>query len=61
MTISMREARGLWKELGGTVCHVRRTGEERYSHPRVQRPITVNSRRKQATRKLITALRRLGE
>lgn len=58
--LSLRDARWHWLQLGGVVTDVRRTGEERYSHPNIQRPITVNKRRKDAPRKLVTALRRVA-
>ncbi len=61
VALSLREARGLWKLFGGLVEDVRRTGEERYSHPNIERPITVNKRRKDAPRKLAVALRRLAD
>ena len=56
---SLRAARRQWVELGGYVEDVRRTGEERYRHPREPKPITVNKRRKDVPRKLRCALRRL--
>lgn len=59
--LSLREARQLWKRFGGTVEDIRRTGEERYRHPEIERPITVDKRRKDAPRKLTTALRRLAD
>lgn len=58
---SLRETRKLWRCLAGEVLDIRRTGEERYSHPNIDRPITVNKRRKDAPRKLITALRRIAD
>jgi hypothetical protein len=58
--LSLRDARSIWVELGGTVTDVRRTGEERYYHASILRPITVNKRRKDAPRKLVTALRRIA-
>ena len=57
---NLRIARRLWRSLGGSVEDVPRTGEERYTHPRLARPITVNKRRKDAPRKLVTALRRIA-
>lgn len=58
---SLRYARQRWISLGGSVKNIRGTGEERYSHPSIQRPITVNKRRKDSPRKLMTALRRLAD
>lgn len=56
---NLRIARRLWIQHGGDVEDVRRTGEERYIHPREHKPITVNKRRKDTPRKLLTALRRI--
>lgn len=56
---NLRHARKLWIQRGGSVEDVWRTGEERYSHPRLPRPITVNKRRHDTPRKLLTALRRI--
>jgi len=39
----LRRARKLWKEHGGNVEDVRRTGEERYSHPTERKSIKVNN------------------
>lgn len=58
--LSLREARALWKCFRGSVEDVRRTGEERYSHPSIEGSITVNKRRKDAPRKLVVALRHLA-
>jgi len=55
----LRRARKLWKEHGGNVEDVRRTGEERYSHPTERKSIKVNKRRKDTPRKLLSALRRV--
>lgn len=57
---SLRDVRWYWLQFGGIVTDVRRTGEERYSHASIERPITVNKRRKDAPRKLVTALRRVA-
>jgi hypothetical protein len=58
---NLRETRELWRGLGGNVEDIRRTGEERYSHRSIERPIRVNKRRKDAPRKLVTALRRIAD
>ena len=57
--LSLRMARVIWRSFGGQVENVCGSGEERYSHPLVERPITVNKRRKDAPKKLIVALRRI--
>lgn len=56
---NLRCARTMWIGHGGTVEDVRRTGEERYKHPTLAKPITVNKRRKDTPRKLLSALRRI--
>lgn len=56
---NLRNTRKLWRNFGGDVEDVRRTGEERYSHPSIERPIKVNKRRKDTPRKLVAALRRI--
>jgi hypothetical protein len=56
---NLRHARKEWIRCGGRVVDVRRTGEERYSHPSLERPITVNKRRKDPPRNLLKALRRI--
>ncbi len=56
---NLRHARKLWIQCGGSVEDVRRTGEERYSHPRLSRPITVNKRRHDTPRKLLSAFRQI--
>ena len=58
--MSLRHVRRLWIKSGGDFDDVRRTGEERYTHPSLERPITVNKRRKDTPRKLVTALRRIA-
>lgn len=57
MNICERAARA----LGATVEPVPRTGEIRFSHPRVGRRITVNGRRKGATRAVIAWINELAE
>lgn len=56
---SLRRAARRWKQLGGTVEPIRRTGEHRYRHPLIEKPITVNARRHDATRFLMVQLRRI--
>ena len=57
--MSLREFRKHWLILGGVVEDVRRTGEERYSHPSIKCRFTVNKRRHDATKKLESAFRRI--
>ena len=54
---NLRNIRDLWTSAGGIVEDIRRTGEERFSHPRLERPVKVNKRRKDCPRKLLSALR----
>lgn len=44
-TTNPRQARRLWEDLGGTVTKVRRTGEERWTHPEYPSTIRANCRR----------------
>ncbi len=55
----MREFDKKWRKQGGTVRHVRRTGEKRYTHPALPQPIAVNGRRRDVPRKLRSAMRRI--
>jgi len=54
-----RRVDDLFRHAGGTITHVRCTGEVRYSHPLLERPITANARRKDTTRLLTKAVLRL--
>jgi hypothetical protein len=58
--MSLRDVRREWITLGGTATKKRRTGEEVFWHPEQEKPITVNARRKDASRKLIAALNRIA-
>lgn len=49
---NLRDARAEFTALGGSVCNIRRTGEDIYSHPAVERTVRVNSRRKDTPRAL---------
>ena len=53
-TGSGRHFRRLWREAGGTIEDVYRTGEQRYRHPFVARPIRTNKRRKDVPAKLLS-------
>ncbi len=46
-----------WRAHGGTIEHVRGTGELRFRHPGLTKPIRINGRRKDLARKLGAALR----
>lgn len=56
---NLREATQAFEDLGGTVHHMRRTGEDAYRHPGLARPMKINIRRKSAPRCLTTAVSRL--
>lgn len=56
---NLRDADARFRELGGSVRNINRTGENAYWHPSLMRQIVVNSRRKDAPRALTTAIRRL--
>lgn len=49
-----------WRAQGGFIQKVRGTGELRYRHPALTKPIRVNGRRKDLQRKLATALRKVS-
>jgi hypothetical protein len=48
-----------WCEHGGTITHVRRTGEARYIHPITSHPVTMNDRRKDVPAKLLSRLNQI--
>ncbi|MFH0982099.1 MAG: hypothetical protein V2A79_11215 [Planctomycetota bacterium] len=54
--MSLRDAKRMWVTLGGWGGDKKNTGEEVYRHAHVTKPITVNKRRKDAPRRLTTAL-----
>lgn len=58
---SQRDCEHAARDLGVHVEHVHRTGETRWTHPAWQRPIVINSRRKDTPRALVVALRRLTQ
>ena len=49
----------LWIAHGGTIVAVRRTGEPRYSHPRFERTVRANDRRKDVPAVLLSRLNEL--
>lgn len=55
-TSSLRIARRIWIECGGSIVGVRRTGEVFYIHPLFERPLRVNNRRNDVCGKLMTRL-----
>ena len=59
--IALRDLAAHARRLGATVEEPRRTGELRFSHPCMARPITCNGRRKDASRAAIGWVRRLAE
>jgi hypothetical protein len=51
-----------WAEAHGvTVEKVHRTGEVRFLHPSFGKFLTANARRKDSTRRVLSALRRLAK
>lgn len=49
----------LWRSLGGSIEHIRRTGEVRYRHHLYAHPIRANDRRKDVAAKLLSRLNQL--
>ena len=58
--MSLREAVAAAHELGARVEWKHANGELVFRHPEAARPIAVNGRRKDASRRLVTWLRQLG-
>lgn len=56
---SRRRFDRVWQQIGGTVEHVRRTGEARYRHPSRKRPIKVSARRDDTQRVLIYVYKKI--
>ncbi len=48
-----------WLLLGGRIESVRRTGETRYRHDALAKPLRVNGRRNDVPAKLLTLLNRI--
>jgi hypothetical protein len=59
--INTRKAIRIALELGCSVEHVRRTGEQRVSHPGVARCVRFSARRRDAGRQLTTFLHHVRE
>ena len=59
--IDTRKAIRIAIELGCSVEHVRRTGEQRISHPRVARSVRFSGRHRDAGRQLTTFLHHVRE
>lgn len=58
-TSNARYADQVWLMLGGSIEPVRRTGEMRYSHPQIDRPLRTNGRRRDVPAKLLSLINRL--
>lgn len=58
-TSNRRQAERLWLALGGIIECVRRTGERRYRHPCIPKPLTSNGRRCDVPMKLLAMINRL--
>ena len=56
---SRRKLEQRFRDLGGCVSPVRRTGEVRYSHPFVLRTFRCNNRRKDAPQVLVDLVRKV--
>jgi hypothetical protein len=59
--ISLRKACSVARQLDCRVRGVRRTGELLVSHPRLQKMIRVNARRKDRPRSLLVTLRQVAK
>ncbi len=54
-----RQARKLWRERGGHIVYVRRTGEERWEHPSFSDTVRVNIRRHDVPAVILCRLNKL--
>lgn len=55
-TSDARHFKRLWLDHGGTIAHLRRTGEARYGHPFFVDSVRANDRRKDVPAALISRL-----
>ena len=55
-TSDARLARKMWKDCGGSIISVRRTGEVFYRHPLFASPLRVNDRRHDVPGKLMSRI-----
>lgn len=60
-TSDIRKVERAWLLLGGRIEPVRRTGETRYTHKAVVKPLRVNSRRNDVPAKLMTLVNQLSK
>ena len=58
-TTDIHKVERMWLLLGGRIESVRRTGETRYRHDSLDRPLRVNGRRNDVPAKLLTVLNRV--
>lgn len=59
--INLTDALEIARGLGFTIEPVRRTGEQRMTHPAFAKPVTFNARRKDAPREITQAIRRIAK
>lgn len=60
-TSDIHKVERMWLMLGGSIENVRRTGEIRYRHDAIGKPLRVNGRRSDVPAKLLTLLNRLAK
>lgn len=58
-TSDARHADHVWLLLGGRIEPIRRTGENSYTHPLIERPLRTNGRRCDVPAKLLTLINRV--
>ncbi len=58
-TSDARLFKRLWLAHGGTIAAVRRTGEGRYAHPKFERTVRANDRRKDVPAVMLSRLNAL--
>ncbi|MSQ53130.1 MAG: hypothetical protein EXR28_14735 [Betaproteobacteria bacterium] len=54
-----RVGRNAWTKSGGRIDPVLGTGDERWSHPLIERSLTMNCRRKDLAKKATTLINRV--
>jgi hypothetical protein len=57
--IDVRRLAVIFRELGGVIEYISGTGETRWRHPLVVRPVRANGRRKDASREMVHLVRQV--
>jgi hypothetical protein len=60
MNMNLRDAVALFISLGGTAEPKRKTGEFIARHPDIDKPLLINSRRKDTPRSFMSMIKKIG-